>query len=119
MAQAASSGQEERGEIYQKFRDLVNMTPKQLEKWLQTEESKKVGFRHEGEQEAVGHGSGRKIIQILEQKKADLSDDDYAHMKKVISYIKRHSAQRPDGDIEDTRWRFSLMNWGHDPKQSQ
>ena len=25
-------------------------------------------------------------------------------------------AQRPDGDITDTHWRYSLMNWGHDPK---
>ncbi|NEQ23777.1 MAG: DUF3140 domain-containing protein, partial [Microcoleus sp. SIO2G3] len=36
-------------------------------------------------------------------------------MKRVISYIHRHSAQRPDGDIEHTRWRYSLKNWGHDP----
>jgi len=27
----------------------------------------------------------------------------------------RHLAQRPDGDVEHTRWRYSLMNWGHDP----
>jgi hypothetical protein len=26
-----------------------------------------------------------------------------------------HLAQRPEGDVEDTRWRYSLMNWGHDP----
>ncbi|MER5294490.1 DNA-binding protein, partial [Streptomyces pharetrae] len=24
-------------------------------------------------------------------------------------------AQRPSGDVRDTRWRHSLMNWGHDP----
>ncbi len=22
---------------------------------------------------------------------------------------------RPDGDVTGTRWRYSLMNWGHDP----
>jgi predicted membrane-bound dolichyl-phosphate-mannose-protein mannosyltransferase len=26
-----------------------------------------------------------------------------------------HMAQRPSGDVRDTRWRWSLMNWGHDP----
>ena len=36
-------------------------------------------------------------------------------MRKVVGYIKRHSAQKPGGDIENTPWRFSLMNWGHDP----
>ena len=36
-------------------------------------------------------------------------------MKKVVSYVHRHSAQKPSGDIEHSRWRLSLMNWGHDP----
>jgi hypothetical protein len=36
-------------------------------------------------------------------------------MNKVVGYINRHLAQRPRGDIEDTKWRYSLMNWGHDP----
>ena len=34
---------------------------------------------------------------------------------RSIGYIKRHLAQRPSGQIEDTAWRYSLMNWGHDP----
>jgi hypothetical protein len=37
-------------------------------------------------------------------------------MAKVVGYVHRHLAQRPDGDITDTHWRYSLMNWGHDPK---
>jgi hypothetical protein len=41
-------------------------------------------------------------------------------MKKVIGFCRRHLAQRPlalakGGDVEHTRWRWSLMNWGHDP----
>jgi hypothetical protein len=36
-------------------------------------------------------------------------------MKKVISYIHLHLAQKPNGDVENTHWRYSLMNWGHDP----
>jgi len=37
-------------------------------------------------------------------------------MSKVVASIKTHSAaQRPNGDITSTRWRYSLMNWGHDP----
>jgi len=38
-------------------------------------------------------------------------------MHRTISYVHRHLAQRPDGDISETRWRYSLMNWGHDPKK--
>lgn len=93
------------------------MTPQQIEKHLETEESKKVGFKEEESSESIGHQSGKKIIAIKHKKKADLDDDDFAHMRKVISYIKRHSAQKPKGDINDTPWRYSLMNWGHDPEK--
>ncbi len=38
------------------------------------------------------------------------------HMRKVVGYVERHRAQRPSGDVTDTPWRYSLMNWGHDPQ---
>lgn len=102
-------------EIYQEFNELVNMSPKELEKWLDTEESRKVGFKEDDKGESVGHDSGGRILQIKQKKKADLTEDDYAHMRKVVGYIKRHSAQKPSGDISQTPWRYSLKNWGHDP----
>ena len=46
---------------------------------------------------------------------ADLSDGDYQHMRKVVGYVRRHMAQRPPANVRDTKWRWSLMNWGHDP----
>jgi hypothetical protein len=53
---------------------------------------------------------------IHKPKKSDLTDDDLAHMRKVAGYVKRHRAQPPKQEkIEDSRWRYSLMNWGHDP----
>ncbi|MEH1844129.1 MAG: DUF3140 domain-containing protein [Nostoc sp.] len=36
-------------------------------------------------------------------------------MKKVISYVHRHMVQQLSGNIEYTRWRYSLNNWAHDP----
>lgn len=36
-------------------------------------------------------------------------------MKKVNAYVKRHLGQGPSGDVEHSRWRYSLMNWGRDP----
>jgi len=54
-------------------------------------------------------------VELLRKKKGELTDDDRAHMSKVVGYVHRHLAQRPDGDVEHTRWRYSLMNWGHDP----
>lgn len=101
--------------VIKEFDDAVNMTAKQLESWLQTEESKSVGQKDDGDDESIGHNSGKRIIDILQKKKDDYTNDDVSHMRKVVSYVHRHSAQKPDGDIEDTPWRYSLMNWGHDP----
>ena len=103
-------------DVKTEFDDLVNMTAKELDEFLGTDDSKDVGQKGEGG-ESTGHESGRRIVEILNTKKADLSDDDYEHMRKVVGYCKRHLAQRPDGDITDTKWRYSLMNWGHDPKK--
>lgn len=99
--------------IVDEFHQAVNMTPKEIESWLKTEESKEVGQK-DGESESIGHKSGEKIIAIL-KKKEDKYDDDLAHMKKVVSYVHRHSAQKPSKDIEHSRWLYSLKNWGHDP----
>ncbi|MGA0608202.1 DUF3140 domain-containing protein [Phenylobacterium sp. VNQ135] len=106
---------EEEAEIRRAFDALVNLSPKELKAWLATPQSKKVGMVRRGETESVGRQSARKILAIKAKTVADLTDADYAHMKKVIGYCRRHLAQRPWGDVTDTRWRWSLMNWGHDP----
>ena len=102
--------------IAKDFAAAVNMTPAALGKWLETEDSRSVGWTHEGEGEAVGHQEGRRIVEIKGKKKADLTDEDYGHMRKVVGYVHRHLAQGgPKEDAEHSRWRYSLMNWGHDP----
>ncbi|MBE9216580.1 DUF3140 domain-containing protein [Plectonema cf. radiosum LEGE 06105] len=101
--------------VIEEFNHAVNMTAKQLESWLGTEESQSVGQKDDGDDESKGHKSGKQIIDILRKKKEDYNDEDISHMKKVVSYVHRHSAQKPDGNIEETPWRYSLMNWGHDP----
>ena len=107
----------DRGKIRKQFDAAVNMTAGEIERWLKTEESRAVGWKGEdgdGSGESVGHASGRRIAKILNKPAAELTDDDYAHMRKVVGYVHRHSAQRPD-NIHTSRWRYSLMNWGHDP----
>ena len=101
-------------DVWDDWKEAVNMTASELEKWLDTDESKEVGQKDDGG-ESVGHASGRRIIKLLSTKKADLSDSDVEHMRKVVGYVHRHLAQEPSSDIEHSRWRYSLMNWGHDP----
>jgi hypothetical protein len=103
-------------QIYARFHQVVNMPPADIEAWLETKESLKVGFKRDGG-ESVGHASGRRIVQILRTAKDDLDGGDYAHMRKVVGFVRRHLAQGPHEEhrIPGSRWRYSLMNWGHDP----
>ena len=109
-------GDPDRDAIRSGFQELVNMTRPELEEWLETEESQAVGWKgaHGRGGESVGHASGRRIVSILGKQPSSLSGEDYAHMRKVVGFIRRHSAQRPE-NIYTSRWRYSLMNWGHDP----
>lgn len=103
---------DDKDKVAKEFGEVVNMTPAALEKWLKTDESREVGT-------GVGHDEGEKIVAIKRKKKADLTDDDYKHMAKVVGYVHRHLAQGgPKKDVEDSPWRRSLMNWGHDPTKN-
>lgn len=108
---------DELAEIRKAFGDAVNMTQAALSKWLETDDSKRVGWKgKDGKaEESVGHRSGRRIVAIRRKHPAELEPEDYAHMKKVVGFVRRHSAQRPTRNIESSNWRYSLMNWGHDP----
>lgn len=102
-------------DIYGDWRQAVNMSVEELDAWLDSDESQAVGDTH-GEGESTGHKEGRLIVEILGKKKSDLTDDDVKAMHKVVGYVHRHMAQGgPREDIEHSKWRYSLKNWGHDP----
>lgn len=113
------AGKDDHEAVWRNFHGVVNMAPAEIEEWLETEESRKVGFKRDGATESVGHASGRRIVEILRTNKAELDGGDYAHMRKVIGFVRRHRGQGPHDEyrIPTSRWRYSLMNWGHDPLQ--
>jgi hypothetical protein len=95
------------------FQQAVNMSADELEAWLTAPESRAVGQKRDGG-ESVGHASGRRIVAILRANGKGLSDDDWRHMRKVVGFVRRHRAQEPANTVT-SRWRYALMNWGHDP----
>ena len=107
---------EDRERIAHDFASAVNMDAAELDRWLRTRDSRSVGWKGSdgSKQESVGHASGRRIVRILRTNRSDLGSDDFAHMRKAVGFIRRHLAQRP-ANIVTSRWRYSLMNWGHDP----
>ena len=97
------------------FKEVVNMPAKTLQDWLKTEHSLAVGFKTDEKGESVGHQSGTHILKLLKLKPNEFTTEDIKFANKVVGYVKRHLAQKPQGDITETNWRYSLMNWGHDP----
>ena len=106
----------DRDKVRKDFGVVVNMSAAEIERWLRTKESRSVGWKGTGgnANESVGHASGRRIVEILQKAERDLNDDDFRHMRKVVGFVRRHGAQRP-ANFYTSRWRYSLMNWGHDP----
>ena len=87
----------------------------ELEKWLRTDESQ------EGRLEGTDGRRRKRRPRKRPPHRLDPPQErvrayhaDYAHMRKVVGFVRRHSAQRPE-NIYTSRWRYSLMNWGHDP----
>ncbi|PHH86056.1 hypothetical protein CDD83_10817 [Cordyceps sp. RAO-2017] len=117
----------DQGTVIEEFNGIVNMTASELESWLKSEDSQSAGWPKEDEGgESVGHDSGRKIVAILESNPdkdpEKYTEDQIQHMRKVVSYCKRHLAQeekandeKPIEEVKKTKSFASLKNWGHDP----
>ena len=100
-------------EVRAAFAEIVNMTPREIEAWHATENSKSVG-QDSGDGVSVGVKAGQRTIQLLRLSRAPTADD-LKHMRRVIGFIKRLRTQAPRSNRETSRWRYALMNWGHDP----
>jgi len=101
-------------ETLKDFNEAVNMDAAEIKKWLKTDESNSVGQKDK-KGKIKGRKSGKKIIKILNKDSSNYKKKDFKHMKKVVGYVHRHLAQKPSGNLEETPWRYSLMNWGCDP----
>ncbi|KAH8726221.1 hypothetical protein GQ44DRAFT_771413 [Phaeosphaeriaceae sp. PMI808] len=105
--------------VIEEFNNLVNMTAKELQDWLGSEDSVGAGWsKDDGSGETIGHDSGRKIVIILEKNpKKDSSKyelDDIDHMRKVVAYCKRHLAQEEKAKQDTSSKSYKgLKNWGH------
>ncbi|WVW82812.1 hypothetical protein I302_104824 [Kwoniella bestiolae CBS 10118] len=117
-------------DVVNDFNEIVNMTADELEAFLKTEGSETTGFQKEdGSGESIGHESGRKIVDILKRNPdkdpSKYTEEDKEHMRRVVSYCKRHLAQegklketKTPEELEKTKSTRSLKNWGHDPMKT-
>ena len=117
----------ETAEVIKEFNEVVNMSASELKSWIETDDSKGSGWTggDNAGGETVGHESATKIIKILEgnpkKEESKYSEEDVAHMRKVVAYCARHLAQegkmvdeKGEEELKQTKSYKSLKNWGHD-----
>ena len=110
-------------ETYQKWKNLVNMSKSELEKFYNSEEGKKAGLSS-GEAKEQGIDSGRESARwIMKMKDTPVSEWTPAMWKwakKQISFISRMSGNKGglyDDKGRKTRKHTSLLIWGHNPEK--
>ena len=108
-------------EQYKKWKKLINMSPSEIQSFLDSQEGKSAGLsRKEASKEGItsGRDSARAIIRMLKIPYKDWTSNDLKWMKKQISFISRmkgNSGPLKDSDGKPTRKLLALKVWGHNP----
>ena len=105
-----------REDVYAEFRTLVNMSPLELEKWLETKTSKAPAEGTSDPDLVIDKKTSLKIIKVLSKRKVMLTKGEYECMERVADHINRLYKNKPmEEDLLVSNWRYALMNLGHDP----
>ena len=118
----------EKEEIYKKWDKLVNMSAKELETFIDSDEGEEAGLSRKeasdagagGKKITSGRDSARAIVRMLKRDKEQWSDNDWDWANKQINFISRMSGNKgPNRDDKGrpTRKLLSLKIWGHDPEK--
>ena len=120
--------EKERDSLYKEWSKLVNMGPKELNDFIDSEEGKEAGLSRKESGKAgasggkikSGRDSARAIVRMLQRKKDSWKDNDWEWAKRQINFINRMKGAKgpmrePDGKA--TRKLLALKIWGHDPEK--
>jgi hypothetical protein len=92
--------------LWREFNHAVNMTPAELEAWLDAEGARNGQIATEGTQ---------RILDILSKPRPELTPEDAAVMESVIGRIRLEHRDDLRPAAGDDAWRHRLMALGHDP----
>lgn len=114
---------DEQKETYKTWKQLVNMSAKELQKFYDSKEGKEAGLsKDEAKEEGISRGrdSAKAIIRMKSKKVEDWNSTDWEWAKKQNSFIARMKGMK--GDLYDdkgekTRKHTSLLIWGHNPEK--
>jgi hypothetical protein len=113
-------------EDYRRWKKLVNMSPQEIQQFLDSDGGKVAGLSRKQASNAgsdggaitSGRDSARAIIRMKQKPFAEWDADDMKWMRKQISFISRMSGnpgKLRDENGKPTRKLLSLRVWGHNP----
>jgi Protein of unknown function (DUF3140) len=87
---------ENKQQVIADFDEVANMTPEELEEWLEIDESREVGQK-DADGESTGHRSGRRIVEIPTR------EEVRPHRRRPRSHEKRHWLRKapPEAEAEE------------------
>jgi hypothetical protein len=119
---------EEKNALYKEWQKLVNMSGKEIQSFLDSEEGKEAGLSRKeagkagssGGKITSGRDSARAIIRMLDTPKEKWTANDWKWAGKQVSFISR--MQGAKGGMRDekdrpTRKLLALKVWGHNPEK--
>jgi hypothetical protein len=99
-------------ELWDEFHMLVNMTSRELQDWLATDDAKEESEPASG---PVGTPTGRAVLAVLGKRRTDLTESDVATMRRVVDRVRAERGEDPEPTAGQAGWRRRLMRIGHDP----
>jgi len=108
---------------YKKWKELVNLSSPELEKFIDSDLGKEAGLSREEAKKAGsikrGRDSARAILRMRKKPFSEWDRNDMKWMNRQISFISRMSGnpgQLLDDNSKPTRKLTSLWIWGNAPK---
>jgi glutamyl-tRNA reductase len=98
--------------LWEEFHRVVNMSSRELFEWLRIRSADE---DTEELPDQAGTQTGRHVLQILQKRRVDLTDDDEQIMRKVVNRVHAEHPDDSEPTAGDEHWRHRLMTIGHDP----
>lgn len=99
-------------EVYGKYRDAVNMSASELQRWSETECSRKA---------SISRAPIKRNLELLKTKKAEWTNKHIRWANRTISFVSRMK-NMPNGEPVSkecpSKRDISLKNWAYDPNKS-
>lgn len=119
--------QQEKDELYKQWKGLVNMGPKELQGFIDSDTGKDAGLSRKEASKAgakgkpikTGRDSARAVVRMKSMSKDKWTANDWAWARRQVNFITRMkgaAGKMRESDGTPTRKLMALKIWGHNPE---